>query len=79
MNVKSEFICIICSFARFSIPKNNELESHGEKVVKYFQNINKLDELEIKWRRHFLESMKPQHLPKLWSVNHNPWDSPKSC
>lgn len=62
-----------------SIPGNTELESHGEKVVKYFRNVNKLDELEIKWRRHFLESMKPQHLPKLWSVNHNPWDSPKSC
>ena len=26
--------------------------------------------LEVKWRKHFLLTMKPQHLPALWSVNH---------
>lgn len=27
--------------------------------------------LERRWRQHFLSSMRPRHLPPLWSVDHN--------
>ncbi|XP_012283463.1 exonuclease 3'-5' domain-containing protein 2 [Orussus abietinus] len=45
---------------------------HGQAVVYHFQN-NKggLIELERLWREHFVRSMKPQYLPKLWSVSHS--------
>lgn len=46
--------------------------SHGEKVVKEFQENNGgLIELEKIWRQHFLTTMKPKFLPSLWSVSHN--------
>lgn len=46
--------------------------SHGEKVVKEFQESHGgLIELEKMWRQHFLTTMKPKFLPSLWSVSHN--------
>ena len=27
-------------------------------------------DLEVRWRKHFLSTMKPKHLPPLWSINH---------
>ncbi|XP_067012367.2 exonuclease 3'-5' domain-containing protein 2 [Anabrus simplex] len=46
---------------------------HGLRVVQYFssQSSGGLVELEKLWREHFLETMKPRFLPKLWSVTHN--------
>jgi len=46
------------------------------KVVEYFelQETEKpegLLVLERLWREHFLRTMKPKHLPDLWSVDHN--------
>ena len=26
--------------------------------------------MEVRWRQHFLDTMKPKFLPPLWSVNH---------
>ncbi|KAH8294988.1 hypothetical protein KR018_004907 [Drosophila ironensis] len=45
---------------------------HGERVVqRYRDQFGGLVELERIWREHFLHTMQPQFLPKLWSVNHN--------
>lgn len=46
---------------------------HGLRVVKHFEEQDQggLLALERRWREHFLRSMKPKHLPKLWSVDHN--------
>ncbi|XP_074114909.1 exonuclease 3'-5' domain-containing 2 [Cotesia typhae] len=45
---------------------------HGLRVVEYFTKSEKgLVELERLWREHFLNTMKPKYLPKLWSVHHN--------
>ncbi|XP_034935215.1 exonuclease 3'-5' domain-containing protein 2-like [Chelonus insularis] len=45
---------------------------HGLKVVQYFTNSEGgLVTLERMWREHFLTTMQPQYLPKLWSVRHN--------
>lgn len=41
-------------------------------MIEYFQQKEGgLVELEKMWRQHFLKTMKPKHLPKLWSVSHN--------
>lgn len=47
-------------------------QSHGLKVVRYFENKEGgLVELERLWRENFLNTMKPKYLPKLWSICHN--------
>ncbi|XP_072313597.1 exonuclease 3'-5' domain-containing protein 2 isoform X2 [Eucyclogobius newberryi] len=46
---------------------------HGLKVVRTHaeRGLKGLMELERRWRQHFLSSMRPKHLPPLWSVDHN--------
>ncbi|KAK0161502.1 hypothetical protein PV327_009965 [Microctonus hyperodae] len=45
---------------------------HGLKVVQYFTDFEGgLVTLEQMWREHFLTTMQPQYLPKLWSIRHN--------
>lgn len=52
---------------------NESYVPHGLKVVQAYaeHGLRGLMELERCWRQHFLTSMKPRHLPPLWSVNHN--------
>ncbi|XP_075144958.1 exonuclease 3'-5' domain-containing 2 [Haematobia irritans] len=59
--------------AEIDIKTSNENYcNHGEKVVQMFQTkFGGLIELEKIWRQHFLETMHPTFLPKLWDVNHN--------
>lgn len=53
-------------------PTVDQSKPHGLKVVEYFQRREGgLTELERMWREHFLFTMKPKHLPNLWSVRHN--------
>ncbi|XP_003388132.1 PREDICTED: exonuclease 3'-5' domain-containing protein 2-like isoform X2 [Amphimedon queenslandica] len=51
---------------------NPNYVSHGELVVKAVKEREDLVEFQQRWRQHFLDSMQPQYLPKLWSVYHNP-------
>ena len=44
--------------------------SHGQKVVREIREEGKLLEFEKMWRQHFLDTMRPRHLPPLWSVDH---------
>ena len=46
--------------------------SHGELLVKAVMERGELVDFQRKWRVHFIDSMKPKFLPKLWSVDHNP-------
>ena len=50
--------------------ENEEYVPHSRAVVQYFLERGGLIQLEVLWRRHFLDRMKPQHLPPLWSVDH---------
>lgn len=53
---------------------NDEFVAHGEKVVQHMCLHGKLLEFERRWRQHFLDTMTPQYLPKMWSVTHgNEW------
>ncbi|KAL7027429.1 hypothetical protein ACKWTF_005438 [Chironomus riparius] len=45
--------------------------SHGELVVEYYKKNEGLIELEKIFRQHFLNTMEPQFMPKLWNINHN--------
>ncbi|XP_037775130.1 exonuclease 3'-5' domain-containing protein 2-like [Penaeus monodon] len=49
---------------------NDKYRIHGQKVYERYEKTGVM-KLEQRWRKHFLESMKPQHLPKCWSVMHN--------
>ncbi|CAH2103071.1 unnamed protein product [Euphydryas editha] len=51
--------------------ENEDYESHGYKVVEYYQQHEGLLRLEEEWREHFLASMQPRFMPELWSVKHN--------
>jgi len=50
--------------------ENEEFVPHGRKVVAHYLKNGGLLQLEVLWRQHFLDKMKPQHLPPLWSVDH---------
>ncbi|CAH1783562.1 unnamed protein product [Owenia fusiformis] len=51
--------------------ENKEFVPHGKKVVKAKMEHGGLMQFEKLWRQHFLDCMRPQFLPKLWSVEHN--------
>ncbi|KAI5695705.1 hypothetical protein M8J76_001744 [Diaphorina citri] len=51
--------------------QNAEFVSHGQAVVTYFQERDQLELFETRWRQHFLETMRPEYLPKHWSLHHN--------
>ncbi|XP_029943040.1 exonuclease 3'-5' domain-containing protein 2 [Salarias fasciatus] len=52
---------------------NEAYVPHGLKVVRAqaARGLRGLMELERRWRQHFLDSMRPQHLPPRWAVDHN--------
>lgn len=52
---------------------NESYIPHGLKVVRAHakHGARGLMDLERRWRQHFLTTMRPRHLPPLWSVNHN--------
>ncbi|NWU90450.1 EXD2 protein, partial [Upupa epops] len=52
---------------------NESYMPHGLKVVQCFAQggLRSLMQLERRWRQHFLDSMRPKHLPEQWSVDHN--------
>lgn len=50
--------------------ENSNFVSHGQEVVKKVREEGKLLEFEKTWRQHFLDTMHPQYLPPLWSVDH---------
>ncbi|KAE9544452.1 hypothetical protein AGLY_001631 [Aphis glycines] len=56
-----------------SIKYENDCQhnSAAEKVVKHFLERDAISELKAIWRQHFLDTMKPKHLPPLWSVNYD--------
>jgi len=50
---------------------NDAYEPHGHLVVKYYIEHEGLMALEKLWRQHFIDTMKPEYLPELWSVDHS--------
>lgn len=43
-----------------------QLEHHGALVIPKIANLQSFVEM---WRRHFLETMKPQHMPEYWDLH----------
>lgn len=60
-------------YSNIDISVRNELYcAHGERVVEHFKKTpGGLMQLERRWRENFLHTMRPKHLPQLWSVDHN--------
>ncbi|XP_070698287.1 exonuclease 3'-5' domain-containing protein 2 isoform X2 [Pempheris klunzingeri] len=52
---------------------NEAYVPHGLKVVQAHaeRGLQGLMDLERRWRQHFLTTMRPRHLPPLWSIDHN--------
>jgi len=48
------------------LEKNEDFKTHGEIVMSKVTNVNEFVRI---WRNHFLETMKPQHLPEHWDAN----------
>lgn len=73
MGTSRTYFCIDIIIIMFRLP-NMSYEPHGSKVVEYFStnpDTGGLVGLERMWREHFLQVMKPEFLPPLWSVTHN--------
>lgn len=51
-----------------TLVKTSDYLSHGEGVVNQIKDYQEFVEM---WRNHFLETMKPKHLHKSWSINRN--------
>ncbi|XP_063959040.1 exonuclease 3'-5' domain-containing protein 2-like [Lytechinus pictus] len=53
------------------VTNENYLGSHGLKVVEeLMKKEDGLTKFEKLWRQNFLDTMEPQYLPELWSVDH---------
>uniref|UniRef100_L7M0H0 Putative 3-5 exonuclease n=1 Tax=Rhipicephalus pulchellus TaxID=72859 RepID=L7M0H0_RHIPC len=50
---------------------NEEFVPHGFKVVEHYKSSSGLVSFEMRWRQHFLDTMKPQYMPAMWSVDHH--------
>jgi len=50
--------------------ENDDYVPHSRAVVQYYLENGGLLQLEVMWRKHFLDKMKPKFLPPLWSVDH---------
>merc|ERR1712042_79801 len=55
-----------CNF----LMENGDYVPHSRAVVQFFLERGGLLQLEVRWRKHFLNAMKPAFLPDLWSVDH---------
>lgn len=57
-----------CRFASEVKPivKNKDFVPFGKYIIEQFPDIM---EFIVMWRTHFVENMKPQHLPDFWSVD----------
>ena len=53
---------------------------HGKRVVDAMTRSNELLAFHVRWRKHFIHTMKPQYLPRFWSVDYVPtnWISYRS-
>lgn len=51
---------------------NGEYIPHSRAVVQHHMTTEGLSliQLEYRWRKHFIDNMKPRFLPDLWSVDH---------
>lgn len=52
--------------------EQEDFVSHGKKVIERFASDPELslEQFERLWRQHFVDTMSPQYLPELWSVDH---------
>ena len=44
---------------------------HGKVIIEKMGGEEAIPEFIKMWRQHFLDSMKPKHLPNNWSVGHS--------
>ena len=61
----------IAELAEMKVKNENYGGLHRKRVVEAFVAENRLAEFIRLWRQHFLDNMKPKHLPPMWSVEHN--------
>lgn len=56
---------------------SEDYQGHGQRVCQAYMRKG-LVELQQRWRRHFIDTMRPKYLPRFWSVTHNlqkMWDA----
>uniref|UniRef100_A0A6B2L2E8 3'-5' exonuclease domain-containing protein n=1 Tax=Arcella intermedia TaxID=1963864 RepID=A0A6B2L2E8_9EUKA len=50
--------------------KIDEEDSHEKRVVDELKTPDQIQQFFVRWRQHFLDTMKPQFLPTGWSLHH---------
>ncbi|XP_052831593.1 exonuclease 3'-5' domain-containing protein 2 [Octopus bimaculoides] len=50
---------------------NPDYSPHGHQVIEYMRRKKQLLEFQLRWRQHFIDTMKPAYLPVKWAVDHN--------
>lgn len=49
--------------------RHAQFYDHGWHLVQKLNTDKKIEEFVKLWRKHFIETMKPQYMPKGWSIN----------
>lgn len=61
-----EDVCRLSSYL-YALYSTGDKELFGKQVIAQLECLNDFIK---EWRQHFVDTMKPQHLPKYWSINH---------
>ena len=56
--------------------KGGYYEPHGQRVVQHVVQHGDLLLFQARWRRHFVDTMRPAHLPAYWTVDYVPENWP---
>jgi hypothetical protein len=50
---------------------NPNSKSHGQYVIEQLRSEEDIQQFTVGWRMHFVECMKPKHLPENWEIHKN--------
>lgn len=62
---RKEFDIVVSDFKR----NNKHKFDHAYHLISKLENENMIEEFIIDWRKHFIKTMKPKHMPIGWSIN----------
>ena len=52
--------------SKIKVPGTGDFSKHFKYIA---QNVENYDEFAKEWRTHFIETMKPQHMPDAWKID----------
>lgn len=59
----------LVELAKQEIPVNKvKVKSHGQIVLEQLDSVEKLQEFTERWRKYFVDNMKPKFMPENWDI-----------